>query len=328
MSEELNQVEEVEATKKVKKPKKKIKLPKIDMGKMKDVKSIVTSKTFYMVVIIIVALYVIFFPHTKTTRVNAELTGVFVTQKERYFLHSKVEFETNYVCVPTTVIKSQNISYRLNGDIKAVTVINCDGTSGVINYNSNGSISKSVTTSFVGGSIRVNTQDYTKDGQLTNQKVELSGTVTETVVTYHDTKAQEERVVTTSVFGEKTGETITAYDDKGIMTSDSSKTWFNGTLTFEKSEEYTNGVLSKITYNDADDSITATITCTATGCTLDSLDAPTFSVDYNNTAMDYDFLVDGEASSVKVVFTPINQFNIASVIAEIEGKAQVIIAAQ
>lgn len=322
MNENVEQVKQEKQEKPV--AKKKMKLPK----DLKSIKSLVTSKVALIVVAVIVALFIITFPHTKTSKVNAELTGVFAVQKERYVLHRRTSFTTEFTCVPTAVVKSQSIHYKLNGDIKSISTENCDGSSGFTKYNSNGTIKSTETTAFVGGNLSVTVTENNSLGQLETRTVRNGGTVTTTVNEYHPNNVLKSNVVTIETFGEKTGETIKTFDDKSKQLTETFQNWTNGELVVDVDVEFTDGDVSAITYVDEDDDVEAEITCTATKCTLDKLTGSFYTVTYNTASDDYDLLVSGEAASVKVFFVPITENNIPGVIASIEADAQAIKDAQ
>lgn len=294
----------------------------------KNIKNVVTSKVFLLVVAFVVILYIIFFPHTNTTKVNAELTGVFVTQKERYFLHSRVEFDTEYVCIPGTIIKSQTINYQLDGDIKTTSTVNCDGTYEIIQYNENGTIKSNESINFVGANIRINNQEYNYQGLLESQVIEQNGTITETLNTYYPSNVLKQSSIVTKLFGLKNTEVISNFDDKAQITDQSTKSWLNGVLQTDMKTEYTDGIANAITYLITENNLEASIACDVIGCILTNLTSDNYTVEYNTDDLDYDLLVYGESSSVKVVFTPINEFNVTNVLAQIEASAQVIIDAQ
>lgn len=292
------------------------------------VKEVMKSKLFVIIVSVVVVLFIVVFPHTKTTTVHGELSGIFVTQKERYLLHTRVSFESEFVCAATTTVKSQTIKYGLNGDIKSTNTTNCDGTYFNIDYNTNGTMKAVESISFAAGNISTSKQIYNKLGSLESQTTDVAGTLTETTNVYYETNGIQSSTVVTSVFGLKTSETVASFDEESVMTEQTTKTWKNTVLETDLKTEFEDGIVTDITYSDFENGLEAEITCSITGCILDNLDADKYSVQYSISTLDYDMLVDGETSSVKVTFTPINMFNVATVLSEIEGKAQVILDAQ
>lgn len=352
MSEEVNEMKDVE---KAKPKKKKKEAREWNAPSIKDARTFVTSKTFLIIIGVLIVLFVVVFPHTKTTKVNAEFTGVFAVQKEHYVLHNLSEFETNYVCVTGQVVKSNTVNYKLNGDIKAIEVVNCDGTYTITKFNSNGTTMYFEALSFVAGDIQTTKMEYTKDGLLDTSVVTLSGTETSIVNTYYENKVQESSNTTVTTFGVKTGETNRTYDTKGQMTLQKIEQWVDSVKTYEQIKEYTDGVMtnqsllqwedsiktfdetyqyedglvSSIFYFDKDDNVTATISCDDTGvCILESLVGEAYEVEYNDVTLDYDLDVDGEATTSKIVFPALFTWNIPTVIENIENQVDAIIAAQ
>ncbi len=286
------------------------------------IRNLMKTKMFLIIVAAVVVLYIVLFPHTKTTKVNAEISGIFITQQERYLLHTRVEFETSYACLQGTTVKSQTINYRLNGDIKSISISNCDGTYENTQYNKNGTIKSLDSIIFVGGDIRIDKQEYNEHGSLESQITELSGTIDKYIYKYYDSNIMKESNVTRKVFGLKTNENILMFDENSQIIKSTIKNWENRVLITDVKTEYTKGIVSDIDYVDEKNNLTLDITCDETGCILNVLVAENYIVQYNLEDQDYDMFVDGEEDSVKVYFTPINEFNIESVLNQIENKAQ------
>ena len=127
------------------------------------IKKAITNRKVWIPAVAVLVLFVVFYPHTNTTKVNSDFTGVYTVQKERYFLHNLAEFSVENVCTSGTVIKQTTTNYRLNGDIKSVEVTNCDGTYGVTKYNSNGTRKLIENTIFIGTSIQFSKIEYNKN---------------------------------------------------------------------------------------------------------------------------------------------------------------------
>lgn len=291
-----------------------------------SIKKLIFNKRFLIVLGAIILIYAVLFPHTTTTRVNSDFTGVYTTQKETYFLHSLSSFTVENVCTPTTVVKSTTTSYRLNGNIKAIETTNCNGTYANVYYNSNGSRDKTNGITFVGTSIQTNSQDFNSNGLLTENRTEINGVVTLTLNEYYNGVDLKTVVQTVTSYGEKTAESIKNYDKDGNMTSSDIKAWNNdGDLIGEASESYTDGNIAGITYSDEELNFNATVTCDSSGCVVSSFSGDGFTVTYNTTTSSYELLIQGESNPRNLGVGFINEFNYGSVLEDIDEDAKAVI---
>lgn len=291
---------------------------------MGRVTSIIKSKIFMIVVVIVIATYIGVFPHTKTTKVNAELTGVFIIQKERYLLHQRVSFETEFICMAGTTVQSQTIYYRLNGDIKSTNTNNCDGTYEEILYNSNGTRKYNESTMFVGVSITTTVLEYNSFGLLESQVVTFDGGVTTITNEYSDSNFLENTRTTTEWLGEKSSDTTRIYNDQLQVTERIVKQWDRGIyeVNYSTIYEYEEGIVNNIIYVDSVNNVNVNIICDINECILNNLQAVNYNVQYNNTTFDYDITLADITESEKIFFTRITAINMINVIAEIDIIAQ------
>lgn len=290
------------------------------------VKKVLFHKIFLIVLGAIVLLYVVFFPHTTRIKVSSDFTGVYTVQEERYFLHNMVEFTVENVCTPGTVVKSTTTEYRLNGDMKALHTINCDGTYGIVEYNNNGTREYVENTTFIGNIIQTSVLEYNDNGLLLESSVENNGTVTKTINTYYSDVDLKSATTSVSTYGQQTTLMVINYDEDGNMTSRDLQAWSNtGDLLGESNEVYEKGVISSIEYVDNELDITATIECDTTGCYITSLEADNYTLEYNDITKVYDLLLDTETSTRVLAVANITVFNYGSVIEDIDEDVQVII---
>jgi hypothetical protein len=296
-------------------------------GTWEGIIKVLVSKVFIIFVVFGVMLFVTLFPHTKTTKVHSDLTGVSVIQKEQYFFHTRVGFETIYLCMSDVGTKSQSIAYRLNGDIKSKEISYCDGTNESTRYNFNGTKRSYELVSFVAGNIQMYSEQYNTFGLLTTQINELDGVTSTTSITYNDSNIKTEMTVTRESLEVKTYEKVTTYDD-GVISENTIGNWENGVATIFIKNVYTDGALTGVSYFDEVKNLNARVTCDQTRCILVKLTADKFTVLYNDEEFNYDLFVEGEIGAVKVNFTPILTTNIPEVLTEIEGIVQVILNAQ
>ena len=297
--------------------------------KWEGIKRVVKTKVFIILVVFVVMSFVVLFPHTKTTKINSELTGVFVTQKENYLFHTRVGFQTEYLCMSDAGTKSFAITYGLNGDIKSKSTSYCDGTSEAVTYNMNGTKRSLESVSFVGDNIRYYAEQFDKYGLLLSQTTELNGITTSTLQSFDDSNILLESSIITTDLEMKIYEKTSTFDIKGRTTESTIGTWENGLPNITIKNVYTEGIISGITYIDEPNNMNAQITCIDdTGCILVKLTADQFTVQFNTTEFNYDLFVDGETGSSKIFFTQLQTSNIPDVLNEIEGKVQAILNAQ
>lgn len=293
---------------------------------LSKVKSIFTKRVV-IVLATVLALFIIFYPHTERTKVNAELTGVFVVQKERYILHQRVELETNFICISGQTVKSTSVHYSLLGPITKTVTENCNGTSSQASYNSDGTLQYQKTTTFVNNLISTTIGEYTKTGQLLKTYTDFDGTYNLQEQEYTNNKLTK-ITGSTSVYGDKTDEFIYTYDEDGVRTLNKTTSWKNGDIDTDISTTYKEGKATNVEYTNASDEIEATIVCNDDFCTLNTLTGPFYSVVYNLSTLKYDLDVVGETATSNILFQQITADNYLTIFNYIESRAQILKDAQ
>lgn len=290
---------------------------------LSKLKSIFTKRVI-IILATLVALFIIFYPHTKKTEVNAELSGVFVAQEERYILHQRVELETNYICLQGQRNQSTSIHYSLLGSIKKIVFENCDGTTFQLSYNSDGTLKYQKVTSLSNNIIRTEISEYTKMGQLLKTDSDYNGINTITELEYTNNERTKTSEITTT-YGEKTNEFVETYDEKGLPLLKTSTTWIHGDIDIETTTTYKEGEVTNVEYTNETDDIEATIVCADDSCTLNNLTGPFYTVVYNLTTLKYDLDVDGETTTTSnFLFQQITEQNYLIIFEYIEEQAQMI----
>lgn len=267
-------------------------------------KKIVTNKYLWIVVATIVVLAIIFFPHTNKTKVNGELTGVYTTVEERYFLHSMVELKTTNVCTAGVTDRVVEISYKLNGDIKEISTEYCDGSAETTIYYDGRYIIEEHQLNFLGNDIQTIVSEYNKVGLVTYVETFLRG-VSSTTTYEYDNKNEP---LSMSLETRKYDEVISKQEDEyidgvlsestyseydyGIITYERIVRFEDGALVYEAQNVYEEGALleyslfevgplkTTLRYTNDSESILFTATCEENICTINTFSTIDFELEF------------------------------------------------
>lgn len=215
-------------------------------------KKILTNRILWIVVASIVVLAVVFYPHTKRTKVNGELTGFFVTVEERYLLHNRVELTKTTVCIDSVVERVRETNYRLNGDIKRTFVEYCDGSTSETTYSDNRYIQSIDEVSFSGYTLTSRTRTYNDFGLITHDEQTDEGTVLLYEYEYDSNNKLQKFNYTLRMLDRITYTKEDTYIDGELVISEINE-FENNMLVAEELQEYEDGemVLQKLkTYED------------------------------------------------------------------------------
>jgi len=269
-----------------------------------QMKKILTSRVLWIVVASIVLLAVIFYPHTKRTKVNGELTGFFVTIEERYILHNKVELTKTTVCVDTVTERVRQTDYKLNGDIKRIFIEFCDGSTSETKYSDNRYIQSIDEVSFSGYTLSSRTRTYNDFGLITYDKQTDEGTVLLYEYEYDTNNKLQNFSYTLSLLNRITYTKQDSYVDGELLSSEIN-TFENNLLVTEEYQKYDDGVMvlqkvntyeddikiasytkvkgqtiTTISYTFTEDNGSFAAVCDNGVCTVDSYNTDLFEIEY------------------------------------------------
>lgn len=287
-------------------------------------KKILASKILWIVVASIVVLLVVFFPHTKRTKVSGELTGYFVTVEERYLLHNRVELNTTNVCVDTITVRVHQIDYKLNGDIKRIFYEYCDGSTKETEYADNRYIKSIEEVSFSGSALNTRTMRYNDLGLITYDEQINFGTVILRETEYDINNKIHEFNITTRQLERITYTRLEMYDD-GVLVSSETNEFENNVLvtaTYQEYEDfemvlqtvktYEDGVemssfakvegqtITTISYSSAENNESFTAICEDGDCIVDSFSNDLFEIEYFSSEDRFEMFIIEESVSIPV----------------------------
>ena len=281
---------------------------------------VLKNKIVLIVVAVVVALYIVAFPHTKTTTVEGQLAGIYVTTKEHYLFHSLTSIETTNVCNGTVTVRTNTVKYFMNGDVKAVITENCNTSGSELYYNKNGTIKESLVTTLVGNNYQTVETSYTEYGQVIERVTTLSTGVVTTVNSYDENNVLSKEVVTTYNLGQKIEEEITNYDN-GDVVSGTYTEYENGDVTnhYTMTMDGTDSVFV-IEYTELNEEIN--ITCDDSNvCHLDEYDAPTFNIAFDDTTSTYILTKKADDTTQTIVLPVINTWSLDSDLEDVKDDA-------
>lgn len=260
-------------------------------------KNLLKSKLFIGAVVAVVVLFIVFLPHTKTTKVNSDLTGVYVVERDRYLLHRVVESSVTQVCTGVSPTKETITEFYFNGSIKAITTIACDGSVAVVEYYSDGATKATYNTTNMGNFFNTGEAKYNKYGQMVERVTTSNGFDTFEEWTYNKEYELTDKFTTNT--------------NKGIK-------------TLERTDYYVDGNLDRYDYNNIEDDVVAAVTCDDTGCKIATIETPDYKVTYNIDDDDYDLQLTGDSATQKIVVNNVSGLNVQTVLEDVDTKVEAV----
>lgn len=267
-------------------------------------KKILTNRILWIVIASIVVLLVIFYPHTKRTKVNGELTGYFVTIEERYLLHNIVELKKTNVCVDTADERVRQTDYKLNGDIKRIFIEYCDGSTSETRYSDNRYITSIEEFNLNGTSLTSSNRIFNEYGLITTYE-EINGSNLVLREYKYDANQEMQQLNTTIKVFDQTTYTRQDEYEEGIRVSSEIEEYEYSMLTRQENIRFENGetvllksktfednvetssfarvkgqTITTISYRFTEGDEDFTAICEDSDCIVDSYKSDSFEIEY------------------------------------------------
>lgn len=254
-------------------------------------KNLLQNKLVVGIVVAVIVVFAITFPHTSKIKATSEFTGNYTVSYEKYFLHRLVETKTENVCIPGVVVRTNTITYGLDGKVDKIETLNCDSSSNTVVYSKDGYLENVENVSFAGNTIVRVTSDYNKNGQIIERET-LSGPNT-TIITFE-------------------------YDDDNKLIKQETVDSFVGEVTETDTITYKNGNIETRSYENSEEGITAEVTCKADGtCELTDFTAKDYDITMNTTFGLYEVSANGKTALTS--YASLSPYNVENLIIEAEG---------